>query len=59
MTTSAPNLLAASTATGLTTPPSTYIFPEIVTGVNIPGIEQLACTAVPVLPLPKTISLPF
>ena len=59
ITISAPNLFAASTATGLTTPPSTYSFPEIFTGLNMPGIEQLALTAVPVFPDPKTTSLPL
>ena len=42
ITTSAPRRRAASTATGLTTPPSTYVRSPIRTGRKTPGMAQLA-----------------
>ncbi len=58
MTNSAPSWRAASTGTGLTTPPSTNVLPPMVTGSNTPGTALDARTAWPTLPRTNTARSP-
>ena len=58
ITTSAPSWRAASTGTGLTTPPSTKWDLPMAAGWNTPGTLLDARTAWPVLPCENTMRSP-